>query len=723
MIAAAAVATAAGGVGAGSFQGLSYSSTVSKGKWTTNFNEASERAESENVPLVVIWVSKSCGYCKNFAANLSSKTSWMKSRGYYFVIGIGESGVNATIKNYARNSSGKYPYCKVFWKKNLDGERVEHAFTGRSGTSAMSGSKFASVVDKDTQAGKYAKTYKLTVTPDTDGCKVSGAGFYKNGSKATLKVKSVAKGHVFAGWYDGKNLLSQKTSCSYAMPPKETTLTAKFIKKENDWAKISYPLASYSFKTKEASYAKSKTMESVSVSASGGSLPSVKFSGLPKGMKYSSGKISGKPSKSGIYTVTGRNKTSGGAVAAQTNTVVVRATGEYVVKVTLDSDSAGMGTLSGSGVFKAGKTVTLKAKPKSGKVFSCWLDEGGALRSRSASYKYKVAEQDVVLKGRFITKAEDREAVSLSVKVDGKRQTLGADPTTTNKVMRGVRLEWPLEWVAISASKLTVSGLPAGLKLTTNASGVKVIAGVPSSASALDSKTGLRKPSLATVKVVTAGNTVSHKLAIVVEPLPVWAYGTFDGLVETADGAVGAATLTVSSKGVVSGKYSLRGTNWTFSVTGFESADRRKPSPLQWSFFLKATAKYGKKAKCPVEVKVEPGPDEDHLNAAYANDEGAGGKWLALRRAVWADTGVVKRFAPGKYPLAGWLDGVTATVASSGKVTYSGMLDGQKISSTATVHEEWDWNSECYYFYSLFILPSTKASPGFSDKVIIPAKD
>ena len=710
-----ALLVAAGNATAGSWQGLSYSSTVSKGKWTTDFNEASDRAAAENVPLVVIWVSKSCGYCKNFAANLSSRSSWMKSRGYYFVIGIGESGVNATIKNYARNETGKYPYCKVYWKRNLDGNTVSKAFSGRSGSSAMSGSKFSGLVDQYTQAGKYAKTYTLSLTPDTAGCSVTGGGSHKGGSKVTLKVKRMAPGYVFAGWYlSGKELKSQKTSYSYVMPSADVAITAKFILKTKDWAKLSYPIRTYSYDTKEESYVRSVAMTPVVVSASGGSLPSVKFSGLPKGMKYSSGKISGKPSKSGIYTVIGRNKTAGGAVAAQTNTVVVRATGEYVIKVKVDPASVGRGSLSGSGVFKKGKTVTQKAKAKSGNVFSGWWDEAGALRTRASSYKHKVEERDMVLTGRFITKAEDRAAIMLNVNGRQRSET----EILTNTVVRGLKLSWPVLWAAASSSKVSASGLPAGLKLTKNDSGATVITGVPTTVSALQTATGLRKPSMVTMKVVTAGNTVAYRLAIVVEPLPAWAVGSFDGFAQLGDGGpVGLATMTVSAKGVISGRFGLCGTNWTFNVTGY-SEDNGMKHPLKRMLTLRATAKYGKTAKWPIQVEVTSGFDEDHLSHAYADGFDAGELVLTLRRYVWGDKNIVKPYLPGTYRQVGWLEGVTAKVSASGSVAYSGVLNGQKVSSSASVHMDDD-----ELLYSVFVKPSTATDLGSVYRVDIPACD
>ena len=71
---------------AGSFQGLSWSdsATVVVGQWTSKFNTAKNLAESKRVPLVVVWASSGCGWCKQLASSLGSTSSidsWMKARG------------------------------------------------------------------------------------------------------------------------------------------------------------------------------------------------------------------------------------------------------------------------------------------------------------------------------------------------------------------------------------------------------------------------------------------------------------------------------------------------------------------------------------------------------------------------------------------------------------------------------------------------------------------
>ena len=693
---------------AGSYQGISYSSTVERGKWTSSFSAAKKAADRENVPLVVIWVSKGCGFCRTFGYNLSQSAvnSWMKARQFYFVIGVDSSGEGDAVKSFVRNSSGQYPYSCVYWKKNSDGKKVEAKFTGRSGGSAMSNSKFRDLVDKYAQAGKYAKAHVLTVVSDVASCAVSGGGTYKTGKTATLKA-AAANGYVFSGWYlANKTLLSQSVSYSYTMPGDTASVTGRFIPKGKDWARISYAMLS--------EYAKSTAMAEVEVTASGGSLPSVSFSGLPKGMKYSSGKVAGKPTKSGIYKVIGKARTAGGAVAAQTNSVIVRANGEYVVKVAVASSSAGRGTVSGSGVYKKGKTVALKAKPKSGLLFAGWFD-GAARASLAKTYKYKVGARDVSFSASFATKAEDRAAVSLSVA--GVAQMAGV--LLTNTVVRGVRVNWPVVHQAISANTVTVSGLPKGLKFKKSAQGGYVITGMPTAVSSVNKKTKRRNPSIVKIKIKTAGNTVTYKLAIVVEPLPTWATGTFAGHASLG-GVVGPASLTVSASGAISCKYVLNGATWKFSTTGY-AADNAAAVATDRAITIAATAKSGKSTRAMTVVVTSGWIAADGtslLNHSYASGEDAVKTVLDLRRVAWGDKGVAKVFKTGTYALDGALAGVRAKVASSGTVTFSGTLDSQNVSTSAQVRLNPDGTCSAN-----LVIPTTAVRPGRLDPVAIPLRD
>ena len=130
----------------------------------------------------------------------------------------------------------------------------------------------------------------------TSGGSVSGASKYAKGKTATLKAK-VSKGYAFLGWYDANgNRVSQATSYKYKMGAENVVFTAQF-KKESalaapvlDWnAATEFPVGvSYSAKPKVSCEAAVKI---------------VKVTGLPAGLSYKSGKVSGAPTAVKTYTV------------------------------------------------------------------------------------------------------------------------------------------------------------------------------------------------------------------------------------------------------------------------------------------------------------------------------------------------------------------------------------------------------------------------------------
>ena len=105
------------------------------------------------------------------------------------------------------------------------------------------------------------------------------------------------KGYAFLGWYDAEgNRVSQATSYKYKMGAENVVFTAQF-KKESalaapvlDWnAATEFPVGvSYSAKPKVSCEAAVKI---------------VKVTGLPAGLSYKSGKVSGAPTAAKTYTV------------------------------------------------------------------------------------------------------------------------------------------------------------------------------------------------------------------------------------------------------------------------------------------------------------------------------------------------------------------------------------------------------------------------------------
>ena len=140
--------------------------------------------------------------------------------------------------------------------------------------------------------------------------KVSGAGVYAKGKKATLKA-TAGKGFAFAGWeLEGVDLPAgadaRDPSLALAVGESDVTARARFVPAGEDGALAllvdgaEVPEdGSARFRDAGAGFA----LEAVSAS-----LPKVALSGLPPGLKYDAkaGRIAGRGTKPGLYTVTAK---------------------------------------------------------------------------------------------------------------------------------------------------------------------------------------------------------------------------------------------------------------------------------------------------------------------------------------------------------------------------------------------------------------------------------
>ena len=140
--------------------------------------------------------------------------------------------------------------------------------------------------------------------------KVSGAGVYAKGKKATLKA-TAGKGFAFAGWeLEGADLPAgadaRDPSLALAVGESDVTARARFVPAVEDGtlallvdgAEVPED-GSARFRDAGAGFA----LEAVSAS-----LPKVALSGLPPGLKYDAkaGRIAGRGTKPGLYTVTAK---------------------------------------------------------------------------------------------------------------------------------------------------------------------------------------------------------------------------------------------------------------------------------------------------------------------------------------------------------------------------------------------------------------------------------
>ena len=150
--------------------------------------------------------------------------------------------------------------------------------------------------------------------------------------------------------------------------------------------------------------------------------------------------------------------------------------GSVTVSVVVFDDCKDMGTVTGGKMAKAGTKVTLKATANKGYVFAGWFEyneesdeyvhcDSSEKDYRNPSYAYTVGEDDKTFYAMFMP-AEDDDALMLLVN-DGT-EDIWIDPDEEELKTFTVEGEQYLELTVRSASlpKVTVKGLPAGMKFT-----------------------------------------------------------------------------------------------------------------------------------------------------------------------------------------------------------------------------------------------------------------
>ena len=212
MLLTAIAATASGY----SFQGLTYSNsgTVRTGAWTCRYALAKSLASSENIPLVVVWVSPTCTYCKNLASALGSSSAfktWMARRNYVMVFAVGQttSSTYGTAENdvfaaysFAEVGISKFPFVGLWWKKGASGSEVKKRFSGRDGLMpSKSGSLAQQFMDSvDQYVGAYAGAGGVIAGDDPDipapapGGKTYKVTFNANGGTSSVRSRTVSAG-------------------------------------------------------------------------------------------------------------------------------------------------------------------------------------------------------------------------------------------------------------------------------------------------------------------------------------------------------------------------------------------------------------------------------------------------------------------------------------------------------------------------------------------------
>ena len=457
------------------------------------------------------------------------------------------------------------------------------------------------VVDPVTSAST-----KVSVTPETTDAtrgKVSGGGTVLVGRTVSVKA-TASKGYAFAGWYTDaactrpvvtvQTTDARTTSLTYTVTEADAaqgtvSLWAKFVMPSEDFLTLGSDFL-------PAEFVLDKAVE-LAVPVTSVSLPTVKVSGLPVGLKYeaTTGLLKGVPTrptarpaevKFTVSNASGYQITRQYAISviedrtcSATTRAEVVSESEPCYPLTVQSAQPNAGTVTGGGVYVGGDKITLKATAAKGFVFQGWYS-ADVCCSQSASWTGEMPDEPTVFEARFVTTADDEASIRLGTEMWGE-----LSPTQVLAVTNRCGVTWtsPVCATALTEATVKVSGLPSGLKFTAKdivdsktkqvTVPANTIYGTPTTASTLDKTTGLRKPSNVVFTVTTAGkSTQRYTVAWTVEPLETWAVGTFVGAALAEDGTVeGQSTVTVSAAGRISGKLLVGGQTWTLSSAAFEA--------------------------------------------------------------------------------------------------------------------------------------------------------
>lgn len=597
---------------------------------------------------------------------------------------------------------------------------------------------------------------RLAVDVPSGGGVVTGGGTYPSGRVVGLQAKAKS-GYVFAGWYTAydaatgayaeplRGSLDYRTpTVGYVVPLEDLTLYARFLRASEDRAQLAVVC-----EPDAAGYEAGVALKGLKLTAVSGSMPTLTVKNLPAGLKFDAktGTVVGTPTKPGVYTVSVSAKNLSGATVTDTVTIVVRNFTDPLVTVSEDLPN---GLQDAYGPFVPGVPVDLTVPPlvgwtASGLPAGLKFDKltgriaGIPTKPGTLTATFKASLRDEVLKKNVAHTATATFSVgdypTMPVMVV---QTAPADPSAdrvlvpgeTLTLMAGVRQRFTLAAEGLDGTPTTFAAknLPAGLKLVkTPLKNEKnaitnyafTVEGVPTAASKM--KNGAVVPSAVQL---TASNKYkwsgTFACSIVVEPLPAWAVGTFEGYAaglaadETWTKGPGFARLT-AAVGKLSGKYALNGTNWTVTATGYTSYEAGSDTTPP-AFVADAVAKSGK-LTLALTLRIVPGftTDAGDFTLCASAQGTADDVRLTLARNAWKDKILTPAFPKAAQPLADF-PSVTVKTSAAGKVTFAGKLDdGTRVSSSISAVYRPDGS-----YGAWFVVPVSKTFGGSVAWVALP---
>lgn len=126
------------------------SGAVVPGVWNSNFNACKKYADDNKTPLLLLWSNPGCPKCNKLktACNTAEFKAWMAKKKIVMAVSEGD----LTVKAFAKNSSGHFPYMRLYWPAG----GADVRFSGRSGempvTSGSLQAQLMNSVDRYTSA-------------------------------------------------------------------------------------------------------------------------------------------------------------------------------------------------------------------------------------------------------------------------------------------------------------------------------------------------------------------------------------------------------------------------------------------------------------------------------------------------------------------------------------------------------------------------------------------
>jgi len=221
----------------------------------------------------------------------------------------------------------------------------------------------------------YPRELRLT-NDNTDAGTVTGGGEYYAGEEVELRA-TANEGYVFIGWYQGEAIISDKAVYSFAMPDTYIEYTAK-------WEKQKYSVSvsgkdGYGTVTGEGEYEWGRR---VTLTAESAPNTEYRFSG------YYEDQILKESSYTYTFTMPIRD---------------VELTTKWVIEkflLSLESNIADAGTLSGAGEYAPGTSVIITATAHEGYFFTGWYRYEQKV-STEAEYLFEIQSYELIYQARF----------------------------------------------------------------------------------------------------------------------------------------------------------------------------------------------------------------------------------------------------------------------------------------------------------------------------------